>query len=434
MTLRASLTGPLAWALALAPGALLAAPAVYEASPKPRAAMFLSYGSAGQVETGDTSEVLEAFDQVLAERTRLVRSRLPSSYVAKCNERFTVLDLCVFETLFPGLGLTDPSASAMDPEAAAEAVRREADAPRLVFNVSLAIDREGRKVARFRVFSSTTAAAVLARAHAEAARAGRLPDPRDLQGALARRAVKRFTQEDVARLADPRLFRDAFDALSGLLAAYPPRAVLELPGARAPEGAVVALDGAELGPIPPEGATITDVPEGLHTVRVTAPGYDPAEIPLTVGVRERRVVEYRLASRAGRLGRQITLWTGIGVAALGAGAMVWAAATGGERSCLRIPVAGEQDPPSAADYCPGGTQAGTGDPGPQVFDPDGGEPPGAGLLRKGPPMISLGGALLGAGASWTLGALLWGEDDEVPWIPILIGVVVGGAIASTAAL
>ncbi len=111
-----------------------AGPVVYSANHRAPMAFFLTYASQGSVKTGDTSSVLEAVDEALAEATGLYRSKLSAGQVAHCAKDFTVLDLCVFNSVFADLDYLSPQAP-RTPEAALQRVRSRPDYERLVFNV-----------------------------------------------------------------------------------------------------------------------------------------------------------------------------------------------------------------------------------------------------------------------------------------------------------
>jgi hypothetical protein len=57
------------------------------------------------------------------------------------------------------------------------------------------------------------------------------------------------------------------------------------------------------------------------------------------------------------------------------------------------------------------------------IDAVGGEDPNRGSV----PLAARGYSLIGTGAIWTLGTLLFTDEDEKPWLPLIAGLVVGGA-------
>jgi len=68
-------------------------------------------------------------------------------------------------------------------------------------------------------------------------------------------------------------------------------ATLEIHGL--PEGAIVSIDGKEIGMVPISSPVQLGV--GTHTVSASAKGYEPAEVDVTVAGQDRKIVELRLA-------------------------------------------------------------------------------------------------------------------------------------------
>jgi len=95
------------------------------------------------------------------------------------------------------------------------------------------------------------------------------------------------------------------------------------------------------------------------------------------------------------------MWSGAGLAAAGTAVLTY--------SLLH-----SEDPQLLP--CPGGECAGVG----RTFSTFGGGE--SGIL-----IAPLGYSLIGAGAAFSLGTLLYGEEWEMPWIQIAAGVLVGGA-------
>lgn len=412
----------MALALALAPSVAEAQEAaVYSADGRAVAGFFLHYGSAGAV--ADATEVLASFDRVLEEDTGLVRARLPVTFASRCTEDFTVLDLCVLQTLFPDLDVVRPDATLPSPEEAALQVAALRRQPQLVVNVAVAQVR-GQRQARFRVFSSTTAAAAIVRAQLAARAEGEPMDELELQSVLSEQAVRTVVLEEQDSLSDPRLHRDVFSRLDSLISAFPEPGVVFIPGEGVPPQAEITLDGQVLGPVVPAGVRIVDVKPGRHEVSIRAPGYSAvvAQVDVARGAQTEippfTLVNLAQAEVASAV-RTGTIIGGAAVAAAGAGLLIWAQSSAGAIGCTPTEYDG------VVSECPSGGYAGSEPLDTRLRQYDG-QP-----LPTGAPLVPLGVGLLGAGASWALGAWL-SDEGEWPWLPVVIGAVVGGAAAGVA--
>ncbi len=366
--------------------------AVYSAGARAPIAFFLHYGSAGSVSTGDTSGVLKAVDEALSESTGLVRARLPESHVARCAEDFTVLDLCVFTALFPTLDFAGPDAQVPSPQAAALEVQAQPGFARLVFNVSIAQVR-GRKDVRLRAFSSTTAAAALAREQALARSEGAAMDAFELQSVLTDSTVKVVSRVEVDNLADPRLYRDLFGELRSLTSAYPVLGQASISGEHLPPGTLIFLDGKQLGPVTTSGARIVDLRPGVHTLELQAEGHDPASLPITVQPGQKLSLAPTLVSQAGRTLRRVGFWSGAAVIAGGVAVMAASAFSAGSATitCQR---------PKVDSVCPAGGIAKT--------DLDLTQTGNLDRVHTGVPLLPIGAAITGLGAALLGTTLLFG--------------------------
>lgn len=366
--------------------------AVYSAGARAPVAFFLHYGSAGSVSTGDTSGVLKAVDEALTESTGLVRARLPESHVARCAQDFTVLDLCVFTSLFPTLDFAGPDARVPTPDAAALEVQAQPEFPRLVFNVSIAQVR-GRKDVRMRAFSSTTAAAALAREQTLARAEGAAMDAFELQSVLTDSTVRVVSRVEVDNLADPRLYRDLFDELRTLTAHYPVLAQTSISAENLPPSTLIFLDGQQLGPVGDSGARIVDLRPGVHTLELQAEGYDAASLPITVQPGQKLALSPTLVSQAGRTLRRVGFWSGAAVIAGGVAVMAASAFSAGSANitCQR---------PKVDSVCPTGGIAKTNLDLMQTGNID--------RVHTGVPLLPIGAAIAGLGAALLGTTLLFG--------------------------
>lgn len=390
----ASLRLVLALGLSLSAASAQAAPdsetgVVYSMGARAPLAFFLHYASEGSVTTGDTSGVLTAFDRALARDTGLVRMRLTEGLVAKCAEDFTVLDLCVFHTLYPTLDFSQAGVDLPGPHEAAAQALATVSAPRLVFNLSVAQVR-GRKDVQLRVFSSTTAAAALARAQTAARAEGASMDAFELQSVLTSEVVKVVRRVEVDNLADDRLYRDLIRELGGLVAGFVAPGELVVRAEDLPPGALILLDGQELGPVGEGGARVVDVRPGVHTLGVQAEGYDSAELGVTVSSGSSVELKPTLRSQSARIAWDVARYGGLAITAAGVGLMIASAALGGNATCHRLGDGGE---------CPDPSLVGTGGQDLSAKDP-----------TLGAPMFAIGGAVAGVGLLLTGASFVWGGD------------------------
>jgi hypothetical protein len=101
-------------------------------------------------------------------------------------------------------------------------------------------------------------------------------------------------------------------------------------------------------------------------------------------------------------------WSGVGAAVAGASIVAIAIAKHNgdvETTCFAVPGNG----------CKSGSQFET-----VHYDPSSTDVNPSGIL-----LAPLGYSIFGAGATWSLGTLLLGEGDDVPWIPLAAGIAVG---------
>lgn len=394
-------------------------PVVYSAGHRAPIAFFLTYASEGSIKTGDTSGVLEAVDEALADGTGLYRAKLPAGQVASCAKDFTVLDLCVFNDVFPGIDFTGPAAPKTSVSAVERVTARDGY-EHLVFNVSVAEVR-GRQDVFIRVFSSTTAAAVLASAQAEASAGGAPLEAFELQAVLNKHAVKTVRRLEVANLADPRLYRGLFEELQGLLQSYPVPANVSLTVEDLPQGTLLSLDGIDLGLISESGARINDISPGVHTLRAFADGYVPIDLPVTLAAGQSKQVELTLVSELqGNLVRPAGGAVGGLVLGAGIAALAWSIGANRKQKCWISP--GFDPAVAAVDGCPG------------MWNSVGPRSDEFAIDDVGPsvPLLPLGlaGAVLGGAISG--GAVWWGEFEDAPWLWIAAGAVVGAGVVGAA--
>lgn len=201
--------------------------------------------------------------------------------------------------------------------------------------------------------------------------------------------------------------------------AWRPWGGIELRGAGA--GFVVEVDGVTIGTTGADPTRLVLVPPGRRAVVLTHPEHAPvrAEVVVEAGRLVPLVVEPELLAGATHALRDVTTWSGVGLAAAGA---------------VTLAVALVRADGDVVTYCLG---AGDGavvagcDPSSQFqragYDP-GATPGFSGALNPpGVRLAPLGYSLVLTGVIWSLGAVLLGDTREAPWIPLVAGVILGAA-------
>ncbi|MBI4814910.1 MAG: PEGA domain-containing protein [Deltaproteobacteria bacterium] len=177
------------------------------------------------------------------------------------------------------------------------------------------------------------------------------------------------------------------------------------------ESVAVLLDGVAVGISKPGTTRISNVPAGRHTITLEHPLFE--RFVRDVEVERGATVEVpaglvRLPSADHATARTSLLWTGVGVSALGA-AVLTAAIIGAANQEHNLLCYEDEECRSPGWYTFDGA------PDSERLDPS------QGVLIGAP----LGYSLMGAGAVWSLGTLLFGSDESFPWIQIATGVGVG---------
>ncbi len=201
------------------------------------------------------------------------------------------------------------------------------------------------------------------------------------------------------------------------------RSMLESGGYWEPHGAVriaaaanlvVELDGKVVGTTGVEPLTLTGLMPGERRLRVTDPtGSDlPLETAVLVERKKTKTVEVALEARpndSARTLRAATLWSGVGVAAVGVALTAWGAlAPRGAQHVRTCRGEGcEADNAGFATACELSSDL------PHTCD-------GGGVLAA-----PLGYSMLAVGGVWAAGTLAFGDDDDLPWIQLVAGAAVG---------
>lgn len=176
------------------------------------------------------------------------------------------------------------------------------------------------------------------------------------------------------------------------------------------EGLDVQIDEEPLGKTTPPVTKLADVTAGTHVLTLTDPDerYEKLVTDVTIELGAQTTLEPTLL-RTAKTSKQIrsaTAWTGVGLVVVGA--------------ALTIASFAVESDTTTVEPCIGTTCA-EADP---TFESVGG------IL-----LAPLGYSLVGAGAAWSGGTWLLTDEFEIPWLPIAIGVVLGGtAYALSAAV
>lgn len=189
-------------------------------------------------------------------------------------------------------------------------------------------------------------------------------------------------------------------------------------------GVAIKLDGTTVGTTRAGQTRLRNVTQGAHQLGFEHPEFRPDE--RTIEVKRREVYAHKvdlipLASTSGTV-RSVTLWTGAGIAAAGLGVLAWALAV--------------RDP-DVVTYCPvvtGSTECGGSRFITTGYSPDAAPTFDEDVNPPGLMIAPLGLGLVGMGATWALGTLLFGAEEDLPWPQIVAGVLVGGAVYGASAL
>ena len=173
----------------------------------------------------------------------------------------------------------------------------------------------------------------------------------------------------------------------------------------------ISWDGRTVGSTMPGATQLVQARAGQHELTLAHPDFEPVTRTVKVVPGETTVVPVTLERKpnAGS-GRPWLLWSGVGLVAVGSAISVYALTQqDGDATTVCIGA----DCPSGAGFQTTGYQ-------PTASASDEINPPG---LLLGP----LGYSIAATGAVWSLGTLLSDEDVEFPWLPLVLGLVVGGA-------
>lgn len=178
-------------------------------------------------------------------------------------------------------------------------------------------------------------------------------------------------------------------------------------------GVAVLVDGDTVGTTAPDRTSIDRVTPGTRVLELSHPDYAPFSADVGVVRGETSALEVQLTPLSRDIApavRTATMWSGAALAVAGAALAGWALVRqDGEVGsvCFRDP----------GGLCRSGSSF-------QSFGYDPGAADPRAIHPGGVLVAPLGLGLAGAGATLGVGALLTAED-EIPWLPVLVGVGVG---------
>lgn len=183
-------------------------------------------------------------------------------------------------------------------------------------------------------------------------------------------------------------------------------------------GAVLSIDGRGLGALPSGETVVTQLQPKAREVRIEQSRYEMVSTTIKLGVDQEVLFTprwVRIPNQLAVISQRSAIWGGTALAVTGAVILGLSfAMQGPDRLCFGKPEpeCGEArfgrfgDDRTEIDRINGVTQA----------------PPRDGSI----PIAPIGYSLLGAGAIWAIGTLIWSDDEHVPWIELLTGLLVGG--------
>jgi hypothetical protein len=192
---------------------------------------------------------------------------------------------------------------------------------------------------------------------------------------------------------------------------WSPFGAIEVDGA--PSGTSVQLDGKVIGVADGRRVRISSVSPGSRTLAFERPGYARSTLNVNVAAAESANVELALLAEREKqdLAHTIALWSGVGIATVGVTVLAFAIARAASPTAEFVCITGGGSTPSCGS--PGFIKTS------QSF--------GVTEIRSSGVMIApLGYSLALAGGTWTAGTLLT-DEDQLPWLAILLGVAAGAA-------
>lgn len=190
------------------------------------------------------------------------------------------------------------------------------------------------------------------------------------------------------------------------------------------EGLEISFDGQSVGATARGRTRIGELRAGTRTLVLVGPTIDRFEVAVNVQAGAVTEISPEVSSTGGAGPLRDAVWVS-GAAMAVAGVVVSAVALASH----------DGDVLTSCFVGTAGCEAGSG------FETSGFDGGAAATLDAANPggvlMLPLGYSLVSAGAIWTVGALFFSEEDELPWLPVVIGAGVGvlaytlSAVAST---
>jgi len=203
--------------------------------------------------------------------------------------------------------------------------------------------------------------------------------------------LERFTEQVLETLARPALEPRGWWGPRGAI-------FLSNPGVEAD----VLLDGVGLGRTARDGARLLGAPAGVHALALEAPGFSTTTATVMVSARSETELHLRpeLELSLPRVERQAQRWTGVAGAILGITAITYAVSASTPTNTPDLCLSME---------CRRWVRIGGGISG-----------------HGGIPAVPVGVMLVSMGAVWFFGSLFEGEPQDLPWISLLGGAILGG--------
>jgi hypothetical protein len=173
----------------------------------------------------------------------------------------------------------------------------------------------------------------------------------------------------------------------------------------------ILVDGQVVGTTSPGSTSLSKVSPGQHEVELRHPSYEPEKTSISVDRGESIEARFELERISDEtVVRPIVLWSGVVLAVVGGAIAVYAAVrqNGDVRTACFEGSDCSRDGFLTFGYAPAATNAENVNP--------------SGVL-----VAPLGYSIAAAGVVFALGTLLFGDDDDIPWIQVLAGLAVGAA-------
>jgi hypothetical protein len=367
-----------------------------------------------------TFDVRAIAEKVLRERTDFTVRLFEDAAISRCDSRSDKLT-CFVEQVWD----YDPSSSKLKDEDGrykrfGEVIDAlKADQPKSSFLVVISSIGQPDGSSRLTpVLLDTNGALLLIH---EAVVNGKYEKPADrdeLEGKISQFSIKaspppkRVLHESI----DPylrELFLETFRPYFEQSGNWEPFGEIELQVAES--GLVIEIDNNTIGQTKAGRTVIGQVRPGERTVRLTLPGYLPAQSQVKVEAQKRSVLAMhvdKLPNEVAKAANKALLWGGVAVAVVGAAITGYAlkeALSPGQRVICLHPE-GSTEGCGSAEFVRFGAKS-KDDPPSLTVNPNG----------RGLPIAPLGYSLALAGTAWFMSSALFAEDDSLPIVEFVAG-------------